>query len=99
MAQVAATCTTLLCDISDTLISMSEHVPDKVDRAIVARLRLRRRAQLRTPRLVNVSCVAEALRARNGLRPLLDIELNEDVLDVRLQRLRRYAQLACDLLV
>jgi hypothetical protein len=41
----------------------------------------------------------EALGARNRLRPSVDGELYENVLDVRLYRLRGDTQFPCDLLV
>ena len=41
----------------------------------------------------------ETLRARNGLRSFLDIELNEDVLDVRFDGLGCDAKTSCDFLV
>src|SRR4051812_14515803 len=42
---------------------------------------------------------SKTLRARNGLRPLLDIELSEDVLDVRFDGLGRDEKSSCDFLV
>jgi hypothetical protein len=41
----------------------------------------------------------ETVRARNGLCSLLDIELNEDMLDVRFDGLACDAKTSCDFLV